>query len=214
MESFDKLLKILDTLLGPEGCPWDREQTLESLRSTVLEETCELIEAINLKNRQGIIEELGDVLFNVLFFCKLGEKNGLFSTTDVISEISCKLVRRHPHVFSNAVAHTSDHVVAQWEAIKSQEKKQHRKSALDGIPHELPALLRTFKVIKKISKQNYSLAQKKHSSTSEESIGRRLFILAQEAANEHIDPEQALRLFLTNIEQDFRKWESDKNDES
>ena len=148
MASFDRLFEIMDALLGPEGCPWDREQTVESLRSTVLEETCELIEAIDLGDPYHMAEELGDLAFNVVFFCRLGEKQGLFTTEQMLEGICEKLIRRHPHVFADGDAiEDSEAVLEQWEKIKAEEKEK-RESALDGLPPQLPALLRAHKVLK------------------------------------------------------------------
>ena len=122
MKEFTDLLDLTDTLLGPNGCPWDQEQTFESLRKSVVEEVYELVEAVDEGCRQKILEELGDLAFNFIFFCKLGEKEGAFSTEDVLKAIYEKLVRRHPHVFGEAKISTTTELIEQWERIKSQEK--------------------------------------------------------------------------------------------
>lgn len=102
MREFDELIEIIDRLLGPDGCPWDKEQTLQSLRSSVLEEVCEVIEAIDLNDNAHIKEELGDLFFNTIFLCKIAEKEKRFTVTEILKELNEKLIRRHPHVFGES----------------------------------------------------------------------------------------------------------------
>lgn len=208
VQPFEKLLNILETLLGPEGCPWDREQTIKTLRSSVLEEVHELIEAVNLDHDADIVGELGDLMFNVLFFCKLGEKEGRFTLDEVLNHISDKLVRRHPHVFGEGKVDSTSQVIEQWEAIKKMEKEHvHRKSAIDGLPHSLPALALAMKLHKRtrtLEDFTYGTEQ----GTAEELFGERLFGLVKEAVEEGIDPEQALRHTLARFSSSFRQWEA------
>ena len=150
---FQNLKNILETLLGPNGCPWDREQTLDSLCSSLLEETCETIDAINLSDNDHIKEELGDLFFNVLFLCLVGEKENRFKLDEVLEGISNKLIRRHPHIFGEMELKTSEEVAHQWEEIKKREKKD-RQNILEGIPQSLPALARANQVLKKLQKEN------------------------------------------------------------
>jgi tetrapyrrole methylase family protein / MazG family protein len=132
MDAFNHVSEILDRLLAPNGCPWDREQTMETLRHTVLEEVCELIEAINLRDDAHIQEELGDLFLNALFFCKIAEKEKRFTLQSVLEELAKKLIHRHPHVFGDAEIKDTKAVLNQWEAIKSAEaRNSKRSSAID-----------------------------------------------------------------------------------
>jgi MazG family protein len=153
---FDRLVWIMHTLRGPEGCPWDREQTLQSLRPFVLEETCELLDAIDAGDMHGLKEELGDFLFEAVFLAELCAEAGHFTIADSVQAVADKLVRRHPHVFTpegdilppNTVI-TSSGVKAQWDDIKADERSMAGKPAqttFSGIPRSLPALLRAEKL--------------------------------------------------------------------
>ena len=140
-----RLHRIMTRLRDPEkGCPWDREQTLESLKPCVLEETYELLAAMDRpEDKANHIEELGDVLLQVMFQCVMAEQEGRFTFDDVANAISDKLVHRHPHVFGSVEAKDSTEVLRNWEAIKQLEhKREKRHSALDGVPAALPALLK------------------------------------------------------------------------
>jgi MazG family protein len=117
-----RLLEILDRLRAPDGCPWDRDQTFESLREKLLEEAQEVVEAVESGDRKNLCEELGDLLVNVGFYCKMAEEEGSFSFDDVISQVIEKLIRRHPHVFGDAKATTPEEAKAQWQRMKLAEK--------------------------------------------------------------------------------------------
>ncbi len=204
-----ELLDVLNTLLGPNGCPWDREQTLETLRSTLLEEAAEWIEAVDSGDVNHMEEELGDLFLNLFFITKLAEKEGKFRMAEPVEHIIAKLIRRHPHVFSTKKLETAEEVASQWEAIKAQEK-QERKSALDGISKALPGLTRGMKIGKKIKKTDFSLGNFKSISwdcVDEESVGKMLFSLVLYAEENKIDPEIALRKTLSNVEKHFRTYE-------
>lgn len=138
MDAFDRLVEIGDRLHGPDGCPWDKEQTFESLRPHVLEEAHELLEAVDEDSTEGMVEELGDVLFQIIFYGRLGEKSGRFTLRDVIERVSEKLIRRHPHVFGEIEVKDADEVIHHWERVKAEEKKE-RKHSLEGIPKALNA---------------------------------------------------------------------------
>ena len=145
MTGIERLHDIMTRLRDPErGCPWDREQTLESLKPCLLEETHELLAAMDRpEDKANYVEELGDVLLQVMFQCVMAEQEGRFSFDDVANAISDKLVHRHPHVFGNVDAKDSATVLRNWEQIKQMEhKKEARHSALDGVPAALPALLK------------------------------------------------------------------------
>lgn len=209
-EAFKKLLDVCDTLLGPEGCPWDREQTLVSMRESILEEVCEAIEAIDEGSDTDLIEELGDVLYNVVFFCKLGEKEDRFATQEAIARIYNKLILRHPHVFGENKLADSEAVMTQWEAIKKEEKS-HRTSLMDGIPKGLPALSRAYKIAGKMDKADYATSEDQKLFTCEEELGELIWELVRQARHRKINPEMALRKEMVNQEQTFREWEHEKS---
>ncbi len=150
--SFARLVRIMATLRAPDGCPWDRKQTHESLKPYLLEETYEVLETIDHQDRTKLREELGDVLLQVLFHAQIASEAGTFTIDDVIAVLSEKLIRRHPHVFkttpSDSAQLTPDQVYGRWEEIKKQERaaKGESPSVLDGIPKTLPALLRAYQM--------------------------------------------------------------------
>jgi len=150
---FAGLVEILARLRAPDGCPWDREQTHESLLKHLLEESVEVVEAVRAGDDANLAEELGDVLLQVVFHAQIAAEAGRFTSDDVIRSISEKMVRRHPHVFANAVAATSEAVHAQWEVIKAAEKaaagRAKAASVLDKVSRSLPALMRAQEIQKK-----------------------------------------------------------------
>ena len=158
MTGIERLHDIMTRLRAPEtGCPWDRVQTLETLKPCVLEEAYELISAMSRpEDRDNHVEELGDVLLQVMFQCVMAEEKGEFSFDDVANAISDKLVRRHPHVFGDAVAKDPAAVLRNWEQIKQQEhRKELRHSALDGVPADLPALLKAQRTQEKAARVGF-----------------------------------------------------------
>ena len=136
--TFQDLLQIVERLRSPDGCPWDLEQTHESLKRNLLEESYEVLEAIDSADPSKLSEELGDILVQIAFHCNIAEQAGTFQSADVIQKINDKLVRRHPHVFSDAIATDVRQVEQQWEVLKEAEGT--RRSRVDGIPKDLPAL--------------------------------------------------------------------------
>jgi MazG family protein len=146
--AFDRLVALVARLRAPDGCPWDRAQTLETLRPFVLEETYEVLEAIDHGDHQGLSEEIGDLIFEGVLLAQLCAETGDFTVTDSVRSIADKLVRRHPHVFGEAErAHTPDEVLGRWEALKARERAaapggEAQKTILGGVPRTLPALLR------------------------------------------------------------------------
>ncbi len=138
--SYEGVEQVLARLLGPDGCPWDKKQTRESLADMFLEECYELIEAIEEGDTEKMVEELGDVLFHVLFQVRLGEDSGEFSQEDVLGVLVDKLVRRHTHVFGDKQASGADDAIANWEEVKRQERAASGTSILDGVPKNMPAL--------------------------------------------------------------------------
>lgn len=211
MKEFQKLLEIIDTLLGPKGCPWDQKQTMKSIRSDLIEESCELVDAIDSEDNHHIQEELGDALFVVVFLAKLAEKEKRSHIDAVLKELNEKLVRRHPHVFADAKISGMDEFLKQWETIKSTEKgKTHRKSALDSIPKGLPALSRAKKVYKKVSEKKFNeLPQIPNlpAFSTETELGKILFNLVAKAHSQDLDAEHALRQILVQVESSFRTFE-------
>ena len=186
------LVAVMDRLRSPEGCPWDAEQTHESLVPYLIEETHELVEAIESGDRTHMAEELGDVLLQVAFHAQIAQEHqdSPFGIDDVASGIVDKLVRRHPHVFAEVDAETAEDVAANWELIKADEKP-HRNSPMDGIPEGLPALARADKVATRLSAAGRSdLAR---SAAAGDDLGSRLFALVLEARENGQDPEAALR---------------------
>jgi len=142
MENWQSLLQLMDRLREPGGCPWDREQTTADLKSYLLEEAYEVLEAIESGDPSALREELGDLLFQIVFLARIAKEEGQFTADDVAAAVTEKMIRRHPHVFGDSEAATSGEVLRQWEEIKKRERRDSpSRSALDGIPKGLPALL-------------------------------------------------------------------------
>ncbi|HBA88746.1 MAG TPA: nucleoside triphosphate pyrophosphohydrolase [Geobacter sp.] len=152
---FDRLVEIMRKLRAPGGCPWDAEQSHDSLKRYLLEEAYEVIEAIDAGGGEHLKEELGDLLLQPVFHAAIAEENGEFTMDDVLDAINEKLVRRHPHVFGDEVIETSAAQVQNWEKIKTKEKGVERKSALSGIPPHLPALMQAQKITEKAARVGF-----------------------------------------------------------
>lgn len=151
MKEFDRLIEIMDILRGKNGCPWDMKQTRESLKGDFLEEVYEVLEAMDIggDNLKG---ELGDLLLHIIFQAKISEEKEEFNIKDVVQGINNKLIRRHPHIFKKAESISAEDVIKNWEIIKNTEKEiKERKYILDGIPKQLPPLLRAQKIQEKVS---------------------------------------------------------------
>lgn len=206
-----RLQEVMDTLRSPGGCPWDAQQTHASLLTYLLEESYEFIDAVERANRDEMVEELGDVLLQVFFHARIGEEreNDSFSIEDVAAAICEKLIRRHPHVFSQAEDLTPSQVEGNWEKLKAAEKS--RTSAVDGVPLNQPALSLTSKLMHRAGKHGHSFAKPEFPGildssveVTEESIGELLFAVVA-IANEHgIDPEFALRARARRLEAQLR----------
>lgn len=148
--SFDDFIKIMKTLISEDGCPWDKVQTHETLKRYLIEESYEVIDAIDNNDKENLCEELGDVLLQVVFHSILAEKDSEFSLNDVIDGVAKKMIYRHPHIFSDVSAETADDVLTNWEELKKKEKGYNSKSdVLKSVPKSLPSLMRAEKVIKK-----------------------------------------------------------------
>jgi tetrapyrrole methylase family protein/MazG family protein/ATP diphosphatase len=153
-QTFPRLVELMQRLLAPNGCPWDREQSFESLRRYVLEEACEVIDAIDQRDMTLLTEELGDLLLQVVFLAELGRARGFFGPDDVVRGIVEKLVRRHPHVFADAAVTGPEDVARQWEEIKAAEKATPR-ALLDSVPRSLPPLERAKRLSERVSRVGF-----------------------------------------------------------
>ena len=210
-KSFTKLLNIVRQLRGPDGCPWDKEQTHKSLLPYFLEEAYEVIEGVEAGDMNSLKEELGDVLLHVVFQADIAQKNSEFTIEDSLNHVNEKLVRRHPHVFGDKKADAAFHAKQNWESAKHKEKK--RKSRLDGVPETLPALTRAQRLQEKASytgfdlenneqvwgKNNEEIQELKEAQTNgikkhiEEEIGDVIFSIVNLARFLNISAEFALR---------------------
>lgn len=155
MDDFRRLLDIMARLRSEGGCEWDRVQTHASLRQYLLEETHEVLDAITRKDPEHLCEELGDLLLQILFHARIAEENGQFDISDVLSKISEKMIRRHPHVFSDATADTPDAVSLQWDHIKKTVEKRNHASRIGGVPRKFPSLLRAAKLTRKAARVGF-----------------------------------------------------------
>ncbi|MFM1993624.1 MAG: hypothetical protein RL537_313 [Actinomycetota bacterium] len=217
MEKLASLIQTAHQLRAPGGCPWDAEQTHQSLLQYLLEETYELIDAVEAGNREEVLEELGDVLYQVIFHSDLASTGTLgepFDIEDVASHMEHKMRSRHPHVFGTEeelamfAAQTGDDVMQNWDAHKKREKPG-RTSVMDGVPKELPALARANKVIGKAEKAGIlnPLSQPAVPMTNEEDLGRLLLAVVASARALKLDPEKALRAATRSLEQEVRERE-------
>jgi tetrapyrrole methylase family protein / MazG family protein len=154
-DGFSRLMELMRRLRAPGGCPWDAEQTHESLKRYLLEETYEVMEAIDSGSPEMLKEELGDLLLQAVFHSAIAEEKGEFAMKDVLQVLCDKLVRRHPHVFGDLRVDDIDQLVENWERIKKSEKGEERRSALSGVPCHLPALLRAQKITEKASRVGF-----------------------------------------------------------
>ena len=190
-----RLVEVMDRLRSPGGCPWDAEQTHESLIKYLLEESYEFIDAIETDDRAGMREELGDVLLQVYFHSRIAQDHPTdpFSIEDVAGAIADKLISRHPHVFENLEVSGTDEIIENWEAIKAREKG--RTSAIDGIAMSQPALPLVAKIFYRAEKYNVDLDVNSYSTekATEKSVGEALASVIAWAHENDIDPESALR---------------------
>ncbi|RJQ55290.1 MAG: nucleoside triphosphate pyrophosphohydrolase [Nitrospiraceae bacterium] len=210
--NFQDLVEIAAKLRGPGGCPWDKEQTRESLKPFLVEELYEVIDAFDEDNAEGIKEELGDLLFQIVLQSQLAREEGIFDIHEVIDGIAQKMVKRHPHVFGDRVLKTSEDVKVWWEEHKKKEGKDH-KSAIGGVPLSLPALLRARKlqikatragfdwekigdVFAKLDEEIKELKEaldKDDKDEIEDELGDIFFVMVRVANFVEVDPEDALR---------------------
>jgi XTP/dITP diphosphohydrolase len=217
MTKLEELIDVAHRLRAPGGCPWDAEQTHESLMKYLLEEAYELIDAIESGSREEVIEELGDVLYQVIFHSDLAAQGSLGEPFDIetVAEVSAKkMIGRHPHVFGTAeelekyAATTGDEVMQNWDAHKKREKPE-RDSILDGMPLNLPALALADKVIGKAEKINLldADAPGPFTVTNQDEVGAILLAVVSSARSAGIDPEQALRGAVRELMVEIREAE-------
>ena len=220
MTKLDELIAVANKLRAPGGCPWDAEQTHDSLTKYLLEETYELIDAIESKNRDEIIEELGDVLYQVIFHSDLAASGSLGKPFDIqdVAEVSAKkMMGRHPHVFGTEeelakfAAKTGEDVMVNWDDHKKKEKP-HRESVLDGIPQALPALALADKVLGKAEKIGLldGNAPGPFSVTNESELGAIFLAMVTSARSAGLDSERALRSAIRELQVEIREVELDE----
>jgi uncharacterized protein YabN with tetrapyrrole methylase and pyrophosphatase domain len=202
MSAIDELRQTIARLRGPGGCPWDQEQTHQSLARCLIDECSELLDTIDRLDMPHMREELGDVLIQVIFHAQLAEEAGKFALEDVAREVNEKLVRRHPHVFGEGRLETSEQVLAQWEQIKAGEKKAKGPAPLfKELPPRLPALMYAESVWKQMGKKGLTGASgadagritQLAAGLDSDTLGRMLFEIAAAAQARDLDPEGALR---------------------
>lgn len=216
-EGFQELVAVMERLRAPGGCPWDRKQTFDTIKTYLLEETYEVLDAIDRKDWEDLKEELGDLLLQPVFFAEMAREQGLFTIADSLDAINTKLIRRHPHVFGDAQAETPEDVKQRWDEIKKQERAEKGAakvaSVLESVPRNLPALVEAEKigtkaaqvgfewpsvggVIEKLQEEAVELAEARKKASHEEmeyELGDLLFTVVNLARFLKVDPEQALR---------------------
>jgi len=237
-EKLPKLVELMAHLRGPEGCPWDREQDYDTLKGLLLEEAYEVVDAANARDFNGLEDELGDLLFQVVFYSRLAEEEGRFAIDDVIERVHAKLMRRHPHVFGEVRARNADEALKSWLHVKEQERgsasqgKDDRKSLLDGIAPALPATLEAYELglrasevgfdwkrveelLDKVEEEMGELRRELNrggsdrASRLEEEVGDLLFAAANLARLVRSDPETCLRRANQKFKRRFQAMEQE-----
>ena len=236
---FEKLVEIMATLRGPNGCPWDKEQTFDTLKPMMVEETYEVLEAIDNKDYDHLSEELGDVLLHIVFQSQMGKEAARFDIDTVIDGICTKLIRRHPHVFAGEAGGTADDVLKNWEVIKAAEAAEKaakspspapaRKSLLDGIPPKLPALHEAHQISSRVARVGFDwpnvegvfeklqeevaelreAISEKQQADVEDEVGDLLFVLVNIARTLKVDSESALKRANRKFKTRFQHMESE-----
>jgi tetrapyrrole methylase family protein/MazG family protein len=226
-QRFQELLSIMARLRGPDGCPWDREQTAASLRPCLVEETYEVLDALDTGDAAELREELGDLLLQVVFHAELAREQGQFEMKGVLDTLVAKLIRRHPHVFGTRSVRTAAEALAQWETIKSGERERSGRSAIDGIPRSLPALLRAERVQQRAARVGFDWPDATSATdkvgeelgevldalgradvaATERELGDLLFAAVNVARLAAVDPERALKSAVERFERRFASME-------
>jgi MazG family protein len=218
-EKFQKLMEIMARLRAPDGCPWDREQTFDSIKPYLLEETYEVLDAVDARDWIGLREELGDLMLEAVFFAQMAAEAGHFRIEDSLDAVNEKLVRRHPHIFGTGTAKTPEEVKVRWDEIKAEEKRGAEKGGaekglLDAVPRATPALVEAAQltsraagvgfdwpsaeqVLEKLDEELGELAEARAAGAPreriEDEVGDLLFVIVNLARFLKVDPEQALR---------------------
>ena len=223
MNSIDELIQTTATLRSPNGCPWDREQTHESLKKYLIEEVYEVLEAIDKNSTADLLEELGDLLFQICIHSQIEAEKGHFDFSDVADRINQKMISRHPHVFGEVDnIDSAAEVVHQWEKIKASEKPK-ANSPFESIPAHLPSLMRAVKVLKKAEKLNLNTQETDWRGDSQvmpdpnryksllsevktdKDLGELLLVIVEHSKNLRLDPEETLRQTVAKIQKEFEK---------
>ncbi len=229
MSPFEELVKIMVKLRSGTGCPWDREQTHQTLRPYLIEEAYEVLDALDHGDDGDFRDELGDLLLQVVFHAQIATEEQRFDIDDVARAINDKLVRRHPHVFGDTRADTSEQVLTNWEKIKREEKGgEGRKSVLDGLPASMPALLQAYRIQEKVARVNFDWDDVKEvllkvgeeidevsmaldqgdKEKIEEEMGDLLFSMVNLSRHLNVPPEDALRRSNDKFMRRFRYIEA------
>ncbi len=221
-KGFYDLVAIMARLRGEGGCPWDRRQTKKDLRSFLIEEVYEIVESLDRGDEDGLCEELGDLLFHIVFLARIAEEEGAFDISDVIDRVAQKMIRRHPHVFGGQRVSSPTEVEQNWAIIKAEEKP--KQSLTDGIPRQLPALMKAYRLTQRAAKVGFDWKDKmevwdklqeeleelsgaiKNGGLEEmrEELGDVLFTLVNLARFIGVDPEEALRRVTDKFAERFR----------
>lgn len=225
--TLEDLVELMATLRSEQGCPWDRKQTKDTIKPYIIEETYEVVEAVDERSPEKIREELGDLLFEIVFYAQLLKEEDGIDIYDIIETVHTKMIRRHPHVFGEVKVNNAEEVLVNWELIKKEEKKAERKSVLDGVPKHLPSLLRAHRiqskashvgfewenfhqVLEKLDEEFSELRQAyKHENLEEieDEFGDLLFVLVSIARFLHVNPDDALRKAITKFTDRFTQIE-------
>jgi MazG family protein len=226
--SFEELVQLMTTLRGPDGCPWDRKQSLPSLKPFIIEESYEVVDAIDRDDRLDLCEELGDFLLQAVFVAEVTREEGSFDIYDSVTAIYEKLVRRHPHVFGDVEAHDAEQVLVNWEKLKNEERKAENKSVLGGVPQSLPALLKAARLTEKAARVGFdwrrtedvfskieeeigelreAIASGDESKVQDE-VGDLLFTIANIARKLNVNAEEALQSTNRKFRRRFESMEA------
>lgn len=226
--SFDELAGLMTRLRGPDGCPWDRKQTLASLKPFIIEESYEVVDAIDRDDRGALAEELGDFLLQAVFIAEITREEGSFDIGDAVTAIHDKLVRRHPHVFGDVIANDAEQVLVNWEKLKNEERKAENKSVLAGVPQTLPALLKAARLTEKAARVGFDWRRTEDvfdkldeevgelreaidsgdESRIHDEIGDLLFTIANIARKLNVNAEEALQSTNRKFRRRFESMES------
>ncbi len=224
-KNFNDLVELMAKLRGPGGCPWDHKQTADSLKPFLIEECYEVVDALDEGSPDKVREELGDLLFQIIFHARIAEENGQFTIHDVISSNIKKMIGRHPHVFGDARLVTDKEVLANWEEIKKKEKGyEERRSVLEGVPRNLPSLLRAHRIQERAARVGFDWSRidealpkldeemaefkeslkNKDAAGIEEELGDLFFMLVNISRFLGVNPEDALRKTISKFIRRFR----------